>query len=116
MPATNRLPQSTCRRCEAVLDHATAVHGGGFGPNDAPEPGDVTVCVACGTVSVFDEDRQLRAPTDEEIEEIAAHPDLVHMILAIQQALIAIVIQQESTAPPLISYPVLMPRHSRELS
>jgi hypothetical protein len=88
-----RTRKSQCAHCGHVLDAASAVsqigrwpHNGQrrFNVNDDvdPKPGDMTVCIICGHVSVFADDLQLREPNDEEIVRIAGNPAL----LAIQWA------------------------------
>lgn len=56
---------SPCPNCKKVSDMA-------YGPNsdDPPTPGDVSICLYCQSISVFDEDLILREPTEEEILEM----------------------------------------------
>lgn len=55
-------PKSNCTICDSPLDAATgALHTGA-----RPEAGDVSVCLYCGNVAVFDEALSLRSPTTEE--------------------------------------------------
>jgi hypothetical protein len=63
---------TTCPYCEAVSDHQTPV-GEGF---DTPQNGDASMCGGCCEVSVFDFTvaANIRKPTDDEQDVIAAHP------------------------------------------
>lgn len=61
------LPESKCVRCGYVIDMATSladpeVH--------IPKAGDISLCLKCGLLSLFDENLKLRAPSDEEIVEL----------------------------------------------
>jgi hypothetical protein len=68
---------SRCLHCGAELTGATAV-----GADATPNPGDITVCLACGHIMAFTDDLTLRAPTDAEAYEVAGD----QRILAIQRA------------------------------
>ncbi len=77
MTTSTKLPiPSTCRKCGRKLDGATDPFG-----EATPKDGDVSFCIYCGTLSVF-QDGYLRAPTDEEQVDIDRDPRLV----AIQRA------------------------------
>lgn len=57
---TTDLPGSLCRRCGKALDAAS-------GSGDAvPTPGDVSVCMYCGTLAVFTDELRLRETTVDE--------------------------------------------------
>jgi hypothetical protein len=75
---------SVCTNCGKALDGATAVTEGG--PKRArrvmPDPGDVTICLACGHLMIFGDDLILRDPTPAEIVDVAGD----RRLLAIQQA------------------------------
>lgn len=53
-----------CLECGEVLDMATSVEG----DNAIPTPGDVTVCIRCGTIAQFTEEMNLK-PITSEMEE-----------------------------------------------
>jgi hypothetical protein len=63
-----RFAASACPRCGTPVDAATGVFDARDG---SPGPGDVTVCLYCAAVSVFDADLRLRPPTAEERREMA---------------------------------------------
>ena len=76
---TTDTPKRPCLGCGAQNDAATETFGEEASP---PEGGDVTVCIYCGHISVFNADLTLRNPTDEEIHIIAGD----ERILKIQKA------------------------------
>lgn len=61
--------QTVCGNCGHALTQATGVRGEAV----APKPGDVTICVECGNVMIFNEVMDVRKVT---------HEDLVRMPLA----------------------------------
>jgi len=66
-----------CLGCGAPNDATSPTHGG-----NKPSEGDVTVCMYCGHISVFNADLTLRNPNDEEAYAIAGD----QRILQIQKA------------------------------
>lgn len=74
---TERLPISECRGCGYRADSAT-------GPRK-PEPGDVSICARCRTLSVYGDDMTLRPPTDEEWAALADNPALRALTNAVAQ-------------------------------
>jgi hypothetical protein len=79
------VPESTCPECGKKLDAATD-------PTDEtnrPKPGDISVCVYCGSLFAFDFDMRLRAVTPEEEMEIMDNPELRTLILKIKMACLA---------------------------
>jgi len=70
---------SKCINCGKLLDGVSAV---GDDVSGRPEPGDFSICIECGTIMVFGDDLQLRAPNKEEAHAIAGD----QRVLAIQRA------------------------------
>lgn len=68
-----------CPVCSEILDGATNVTD-----DTSPQKGDVSICVYCGSVLVFNEDQTLRIATDEELKSMPA--DRMDMIKTIQVA------------------------------
>jgi hypothetical protein len=66
-----------CRACQAKLD-------GSLG-SGRPAAGDVSLCVYCGTLSIFTED-DLRAPTTDELVGLMADPEVRSAITAVALA------------------------------
>lgn len=74
---------TTCPFCEEVLPLATQAWGEG----DTPSDGDISICFDCGTPGIFDSKAKggVRKPTAREARELAATPDLQHMLRAWRQ-------------------------------
>lgn len=47
-----------------------------------PEEGDLSVCIKCGSICVFDEDLYLRKPTEEELAEAMANEEMLAVLNA----------------------------------
>ena len=58
--------ESRCPYCGYRCDSATMLGG-----NAAPSPGDVTICIECQSICVFDAKLKMRTPTDSEMYDIA---------------------------------------------
>jgi hypothetical protein len=68
---------TTCTNCRKVVDAAS-----GVATDAKPDPGDFTICLACGHLMVFADDLTLRDLNDDEIVEIAGD----RRVLAVQRA------------------------------
>lgn len=73
------LPENRCVLCHGILNAATMVDG-----VDDPAVGDVSICVYCGNVMVFDDDMNLRAMTKKEAELIYNNETVLKAVVAIQ--------------------------------
>jgi len=62
---SRRVPPGNCLRCGAPFDGWTGVGRKGDVPR-APQPGDATVCIECGTAMIYTADLRLRWPTVTE--------------------------------------------------
>jgi hypothetical protein len=69
----HRLPPSACLDCGTVLDGATITDS----EDVAPHPGAISICFYCGHIQAFGDDLRFRPLTDEEIIDIAGHPEIV---------------------------------------
>lgn len=69
---------SRCGGCRTILNATSDPRGRG-----APHPGDLTICIRCGTVHRFDPELRLKVATKEEIEQL---PQSTLEELAEQQA------------------------------
>jgi hypothetical protein len=66
--------QTTCPFCEDVLPLASGIVESG---HDRPKPGDLSFCMECGNVSIFDTvPGGARKPVGKEQREIDTHPEL----------------------------------------
>lgn len=60
-----RVPPQACPNCGARLSGAAT-----SGEDRSPQAGDLTVCIKCVTVLVFDEDMHVRRAAEEEMEAL----------------------------------------------
>ena len=60
-----RIDPSPCPKCGVQHDAATASDGSGIGP----VKGDLSICVDCGSINVFDDDLKLVTITEEQLSE-----------------------------------------------
>lgn len=60
-----RLPECRCLNCNHPLDAA-----GGVNTDDAPEPGNICLCIECGAVMMYAEDLTVRGMTREEMDDL----------------------------------------------
>ncbi len=58
-----KVPLSTCKVCGYSADRATEAKSG---LPHCPTPGDVTICLKCGEIYVFDENLMIREPTVDD--------------------------------------------------
>jgi hypothetical protein len=72
---TTRIGEACCCECGHKMDACS-------GPT-RPEPGDITLCIECGSLNSFDENLKLTKPTDEQYFEAAASPELQKLRRAI---------------------------------
>jgi hypothetical protein len=63
-----------CVSCGKTLDAATLPEG-----EDAPSPGDISLCLYCGHLMAYADDLELRNLTDEEMHEVAGDPHILRM-------------------------------------
>jgi len=61
-----------CPTCGALLDGA-AIPESATDDRSGPKSGDYTICIKCREISRFDDDLQLRAPTEKDILEMPTH-------------------------------------------
>lgn len=65
------MPLAKCGQCGAEHDGAT-------GGDEAPKPGDVSVCIKCGTIATFGASLELVPMTPAQIEEL---PPIVRFVV-----------------------------------
>lgn len=71
-----KLSEDACAFCRKRVDRCSG--------QAKPAPGDVTVCIGCGNVSVFTEKLKLRKPTAAELKEITEDPRIKEVQKAIR--------------------------------
>lgn len=76
----HRVPSSPCPVCGKKLDAMT-----GAGHDHAPSSGDVTICLDCRTILIW-EHKRLRLPNDAEMHEIAGNPRILEAMRVIEIA------------------------------
>ena len=62
---TSRMPESRCLNCGHKFNAA-----GGVNSEDAPEPGNICLCIDCGAVMLYAEDLTVRGMTREEMDDL----------------------------------------------
>jgi len=80
------LPWSACCECGKRVDAVS-------GPC-VPAPGDMTLCAYCGCLNVFNGKLELRAPTDDEIFQVATSKEFQ----AVRRAIHAVNAPKEKSA------------------
>jgi hypothetical protein len=71
---------TTCPRCAKQLDDASAADGS----DDMPGPGDVSLCLYCGHLSVFTgQGIERREVTNTERSELLAQPEVRQVMVGI---------------------------------
>lgn len=71
-PDSTEIPTSFCSGCGAPVDRATYA-----GPAVVePVPGDISLCLRCMKISIFDEAMQLREPNPQELQILNARPEI----------------------------------------
>jgi hypothetical protein len=63
-----------CAHCGSLNDATAAMRENG--KNMRPRPGNFSICVKCGELSVYDDNLDLRKPTDDEYIEVAHDPGI----------------------------------------
>lgn len=66
--SVTRLPPSSCTGCGRLMDAAGTM---GADDDSEPSPGDLTICIDCGTVMQFDADYSLKPVTIEMIMQMS---------------------------------------------
>ncbi|MDQ4121692.1 MAG: hypothetical protein M3209_09630 [Acidobacteriota bacterium] len=75
------IPPSKCSNCGEMLDATTGIQ------EQMPNEGDVSICAACGQISVFDSELKLRAATESEIQNLKIDcPDIWQVMTGISAA------------------------------
>ena len=72
-----KVPKMRCANCGKRLDRASGVVDRQARNVQKPIPGDISLCIGCGHLSVFDENLRLRPPTDDEVIKWAGDDRLV---------------------------------------
>jgi hypothetical protein len=79
-----------CTKCNAPVRHNTEIeikkHGLLSGKGAVtPEPGVITICYNCGTIGIFNDQRNIVPATSEELQKLfEADPENLKTLLAVQ--------------------------------
>jgi hypothetical protein len=64
--STTKLPQAThCKSCLHEIDSVTALEDG-----SKPSENDLSICISCGTISMFDKELNIIPTPPEKLDEI----------------------------------------------
>lgn len=67
-----RIPKQVCPYCARPLDATGPIPGS---DNQAPAPGDVTLCLRCGGLAIYEADLTMRIPMISELLEMKSSPE-----------------------------------------
>lgn len=70
-----------CPHCLHQMDRTTGMTG-----REMPRPGDVSLCIRCAGIALFDERLQIRAPDEAERLELEAEPAVTRTQALIRRA------------------------------
>jgi hypothetical protein len=73
-----------CPVCGYLFEVNTAVPGSA---SLVPSSGDISFCMSCSTMLIFDDELHLNLPTHEQQAEIEADPGLVAHLLQVKSAI-----------------------------
>jgi hypothetical protein len=79
-----RLDMGFCPYCNHKLDAASA---GPNNPQAVPKPGDITICIGCANVLIFDVGRRPQRPTMGELQEAMQDPSVLRAIQIIRHVI-----------------------------
>jgi hypothetical protein len=71
----SRTPVSRCLNCGHKFNAA-----GGINAEDAPEPGNICLCIACGAVMLYAEDLTVRGMTREEMDDLSNDAETMNFL------------------------------------
>lgn len=78
-----KVPPSACPKCGDVHDAATASDLS----DEAPEPGDFTICVNCGSINRFDDDLHVQFVDQEALDSLddETRAAVLHAVRAVER-------------------------------
>ena len=72
---TTKIPECRCQQCGYVFDMTTYPYVDLVEKREVrPNAGDVSICLCCGAIQIFNADRTLRNPTPEEKDKLDRDP------------------------------------------
>lgn len=80
MVKDHKMSPASCPNCGEIHDGALNAEG-----NRKPKWGDIFICIECHHIGIFDNNLQLRNPTDAEMVDIAGNPAIIRTMRALEQ-------------------------------
>jgi len=72
-----------CPVCGYVMDSVATVYVDGMGEPAQPKAGDLSICVGCWSIGVYEDNNTLRVASSEECEQV---PDWVRARIAMRES------------------------------
>lgn len=72
MSTTTHYAEQKCPACGYKQDSATSAYG-----DHKPKGGDLSICLNCGAIAMFNDDLTLRPPNEKEKRDIAANTQVI---------------------------------------
>lgn len=79
MNKDTKIPPFKCPACNYHMDATTKAYGDG---DAKPKQGDVSMCLMCGTLMVFNADLTVRKPTTDENLQFQSDPRIIQAQIA----------------------------------
>lgn len=74
--STTRVEKTHCKSCMKKIDAHTSIEG-----HHKPQKGDFSICMYCGTISTFDEQLNLIAMSEEELQRLKEEDNKTYLLL-----------------------------------
>lgn len=78
LKTTSCTPNLICPNCDNKMDSSSALV-----EDNIPTEGDVSICIRCAHIAIFDKDLQLKEPTLEEKQELLWEKSILKARIAI---------------------------------
>lgn len=85
---SSKLPNeyAACPHCKQKLDAASGLQG----DKDIPGPGDLSICLYCGTILEYEEGFFLHVATDERLSALNMEdPEVYHLLIEARDTILA---------------------------
>lgn len=80
------VPENTCLNCGYLIDRARVCDS----PITRPRPNDVTICMKCGEILIFDHELKFRKPNKDDLDSIATDTNLLLNIVMAKTAILQV--------------------------
>ena len=78
----HRMPENICTVCGHRLNAA-----GEYNEQQPPKPGDLSICINCGMIHIFNQDFKIRKLTEDELARAKANPVIWAVVVKLQNHL-----------------------------